>query len=360
MAIIGVGMVGSGPMNEGIPAFVNALSRLSQQIDITIYSFIPVSRHNTPKSVRVRYFPITKFSNRFKFVWLGLLIICDHLWRSFDCFHAYSPYPAGVLAGRMSSILGKKKMVTLLAGEMARLPEINFGDLLNSKIRATSIKVCESSNEIIAFSNFQKIHLLQNLINPRVVHVVPFSLDVPALGFKKLVRPIQLLHVAHNHPIKDNYTLLNTIEILASKVDCQLTVCGEKFGDDFMKSVITKNLEGRVKLTGAITNDKLRALYESHHFLIHTSKFEGLPMVAMEAMAYGTVVCGTAVGVIKDLSPECCSGVEIGDHRALSFEIMKLIADPQSYQQLRANAHKWIKAHDINWHVNKMIQLYES
>ncbi|HCR53255.1 MAG TPA: hypothetical protein DIW27_02470 [Cytophagales bacterium] len=360
VAILCVGMVGSGPMEQGIPAFTNVLQRLSEEVQITIYSFIPVKRTNVSKAVRVRSFPMSSVSNRVKYIWLGILILWDHIRDPYHCFHAYSPYPSGVLAFNLAALLNRRYIITLLAGEMAHLPEINFGDLLNINIKSASIRVCESANGLIAFSEFQKSHLLKNISYHQHVHVIPFSLEVPLLGKLELSYPIQLLHVSHYHPIKDYDTLLNTIEILKSKIDVQLSIVGEHYDDAFLTEIRNRNLQNDIILIGSLPNNKLKRLYQSHHILIHTSKFEGLPMVAIEAMANGTVICGTAVGIIHDLAPECCVAVEVGNHVKLAEEIIKLVDAPGSYYKLREQAYRWICDHDINWHLKKMTHMYDA
>ena len=47
-------------------------------------------------------------------------------------------------------------------------------------------------------------------------------------------------------------------------------------------------------------------------------------MVALEAMSLGTVVCGTAVGVMSDLSPEHCVTVEERNHVDLGDKILEV------------------------------------
>ena len=54
LAVIGVGMIGSGVHGQGIPAMVKGLEKLSEKYKITVYSFIPVDKTKAPKGIRVR------------------------------------------------------------------------------------------------------------------------------------------------------------------------------------------------------------------------------------------------------------------------------------------------------------------
>src|SRR6478735_6265442 len=95
LAIIGVGIIGSRNHGDGIPAFVQALQKLSDDYLVTVYSFIPVDRSKAPDGIRVRFIP-WRIHMRLQYVLLCILFSWDHLWIPYNVIHAQSPFPAGV------------------------------------------------------------------------------------------------------------------------------------------------------------------------------------------------------------------------------------------------------------------------
>ena len=79
-----------------------------------------------------------------------------------------------------------------------------------------------------------------------------------------------------------------------------------------MKSNLELIHDAEVSFLGEITDkNKMKELYQSFHFILVTSVYEGFPMVMMEAMSHGVVPISTNVGGIKEHITHLKNGVLI-------------------------------------------------
>lgn len=356
--MIGVGMIGGGNDNQGIPALVTTLERLSESVDITVYSFIPVRSKIISSRIRVRHVIIGSLPNPLKSLFLFALFSIDHLIRPYDCIHTQSPFPAGWLALRLRSFFRIRWVTTIHAGEIANIPELQFGDIRNRKIKTISEKVCSATDELIFMSHRQAGDLFKNLNIRREFRVLPRGIIVPELHSKTLTRPLKLLHVGYFYSIKNQLMLLDTLRSLLKSIPCELKIIGANYDEEFQSQISARGLSNAVTVFGTVPNDQMKNHYHEAHVILHTSWFEGMPMVAIEAMAYGAVVCGTDVGIMADLSGDCCVTVRPGDAEALAREVIDLVNNPAKYDSYRQRAHQWASSHDINWHVDNLLALY--
>lgn len=359
IAMIGVGMVGSGRLGQGIPAMVNGLKVLSTQYDITLYSFIPVDRSKVPEGILVRAIPSNKMPFRLRYIWMALVLCLDHLFNGkYDLVQAQSPFPSGILSDYFCKLFNVPWILSLHAGETVYMPEITFGDLSRHYLKKAAEKVCPKADVLMAMSQFQADMTRKNLMLERDILVLPRGIEVKPLKQKKIQYPVKFLHISNYHPVKDYETLLKTFSLLKQQFACELTIAGTDYGENFKALLDSLNLNGEIKHLGFVSNDQIQELFDASHILLHTSRYEGLPMVALEAMAYGTVVCGTRVGVMSDLSGRCCITVDPGDYNQLAKEVIMLMQNEDRYHQLRQQAHDWVAEHDMQWYIDQLGKLY--
>ena len=150
------------------------------------------------------------------------------------------------------------------------------------------------------------------------------------------------------------------MELLLRKKDAQLTIVGPDYLNGAIQQLVQDlEVEEKVKFEGMVKHENIPDYLANAHILLHTSMHEGMPLVAVEAMASGVVVCGTNVGIIADLSPVCCLSVPVGDHEGLANKVLGLIENPVHFQTLQQQALAWTRAHDIEWTINQFKALYE-
>lgn len=119
--------------------------------------------------------------------------------------------------------------------------------------------------------------------------------------------------------------------------------------------------DGAVEVRGSVNDDELRELYARAAVVLMPSRYEGLGMVALEAMAAGAVVVGYDVTGLRDAAGAHGLLVQHGDVAALAAANAALLVDPARRAEIgqtgRAHVvetYSWAKA------VERIEQVYES
>lgn len=359
IAIIGTGMIASGVFAQGIPAFVKALEYLSTHVDIYFYSFAPLDKRRIPSFIRARYLP-AGLHQRIQYFLLAAAFLSDHWRKKFVVIHAQSPFPAGVLATRLSKLCSIKCVLTLHAGESVSLKPHQFGDLLKPGMLHLTRKVCQQADILTTMSTYQATITRENLKLDRAIEILPRGVEIPegALPAKQVKETLRIIYIANYHPVKDPEMLIAAIKLISSQWACTLTIVGDRYDARFFQRIIDSGLADCVELKGAMPHEQTLKELSSAHLLLCTSLYEALPMVAMEAMASGVAVCGTHVGILADTAGQCCLTVSPGDYRALASRVLSLIGDQELYDSLRRRAFEWVKQHEMSAYVQRLLLLY--
>jgi glycosyltransferase involved in cell wall biosynthesis len=93
--------------------------------------------------------------------------------------------------------------------------------------------------------------------------------------------------------------------------------------------------------------------------LLLTSQREGLPRSIMEAFCAGIPVIGTNIRGIQDLLGDNCGLlIEVGDIKALSQAIAKMIDYPQQAKQMGVNGRNKVASYDVENIIEQYTQIY--
>ncbi len=153
--------------------------------------------------------------------------------------------------------------------------------------------------------------------------------------------------------------LIDTFATISQKKECRLT----QVGTDYLNGKIqqyaqSKGQQEKISFKGFYANEELPSFYAKGDILLHTSLFESQAMVVCEAMASGVVVCGTHVGIMADLAPDCCLTVSSGDAEGLAEKVLQLLENPAQFNRLRQNAYQWALEYNIDWTAIKHKEIY--
>ena len=156
-----------------------------------------------------------------------------------------------------------------------------------------------------------------------------------------------------------------TAALVARGVDVELVLAG----DGEMRAVLedaiaAAGLQQRVRITGWISSEQVRADLLAARALVLPSFAEGLPVVIMEAMAIGRPVISTYVAGIPELVRDGLDGwlVPAGDVDALADAMQACLrADSGQLEALGRSAHERVRQrHAIDVEAQRLHALFDA
>ncbi len=237
----------------------------------------------------------------------------------FDILHALWAHEPGALATWIGRALGVPVVVSVLGGELVDLPAINYGGQhspLNRRLitralgRATHVTVGSRFLADVARAAGRWDERWS--VCPLGVETQRFHADGPRAaaraaarqgGAPQLTGEPALLEVASLVPVKDHATLLRAFALLSvrwPRAHLHLV------GDGPLRQALdarARQAGGGVTFHGALPHHTLPAVYRQADLCVLSSLFESQCLAALEAVACGCPVAGTAVGALPELTP---------------------------------------------------------
>jgi len=291
-----------------------------------------------------------------------ILFIRDHLKNPFDLIHAHCTFPTGFSAIVLQKLAGVPTLLSLDGGEEVSFPEIKFGDAHQSKRTRINKWIINNAHVVTTLTRFQRDGIYRNLKIEREIHVIPRGVDTRTFLFprnNKLNTPIIFLSVGYFSPIKDPETLIKAFFIIQKHVNCKLIHVGRDYMNGFVQRMVEElGISNKVQFIEPVDHNSIHEFYRKADVFLHTSLYESQALVVAEAMAAGTLVCGTNVGLMNDLSGECCITVPIREPEVLASAVLDLLNDDEKMDRLRLNAYKWSETNSLENCTNRFRDSY--
>lgn len=162
----------------------------------------------------------------------------------------------------------------------------------------------------------------------QVIHNFVAPLDMPAQG-RHLHTPVRLLFVGRVSAEKSPLLLVETVARLnRANIAAELTIVGDgEAMPDVMRAIRQHHLEARIHWAG--TQHEVQPYLDAADFLLLTSRFEGCPLVVLEAMQSALPVISTRAGGVPELLGPLSQALVVDGHDAglLSKAIMNALPD---------------------------------
>jgi len=192
----------------------------------------------------------------------------------------------------LSKLFRKKSIVVVGGYEVAKVPEIGYGALLNPRSARKVKYVLENADKILTVDDSLKKDAIKNAkVNRGNIKTVPTGYDTRK--FKMSGRKENLVITVGY--ITDNIIKRKGLDtfVKAAKYlpDVEFVLIG-KYADDsieYLKSIASPN----VKFTGFVPDEDLIKYYQRAKVYCQLSRYEGLPNALCEAMLCGCVPVGT-------------------------------------------------------------------
>ncbi|MDF1616145.1 glycosyltransferase [Petrocella sp. FN5] len=156
---------------------------------------------------------------------------------------------------------------------------------------------------------------------------------------------------------KNHSLLLEAFSIALKQVsDLELTLVGDgELRTEIEEKIVALSIGDKVKLVGN-TNNVVKYLQQSDLFIL-SSRYEGLPLSVLEAMATGLGIIAPEVGGIPDVVSSGEEGILVkpNDLQSLSSAIVTLATNHQLLSRMKENAYRKSKDFDVKI----MSKLYE-
>lgn len=162
-------------------------------------------------------------------------------------------------------------------------------------------------------------------------------------------RPKDLIMVGRYAKSKDHVTLIKALyQLKQSGVMPSLTLVGD--GRKQYKQQVHSLVE-RYELQSQVTfieySREVDKLLAQHKVFVMSSRFEGLNLAVLEAMASACVVVGSRAVGVEELIDDQKDGFlfPIGDTKALADIVKTILFKPSAYQALASSAREKVLAH---------------
>lgn len=277
-------------------------------------------------------------------------IATEHHVRRFDVLHAFWAGEPGFVTVLTGRLLGIPTVVSLAGGELARLPDIDYGGRLHAIERIKTWLALRLASMVTAGSALT-LASSRPWLGPRH-HIrakrIPLGVDLSMFAPAE-PRPTngvpRIVHVASLVPVKDQLTLLRAAALLRDRRSrFALELVGSGPLEPELRSHIRRlGIEDVVALRGAIAHELLPVTYQRAHLFVLSSRHEAQGMAALEAAACGVPVVGTDVGVIPELAPAAARVAPVGDARALADGIAGFLDDDASRTRSERSARALVE-----------------
>lgn len=291
-----------------------------------------------------------------------------------DLIHAHGhPYPSSLIAAKIAKKYGKPVVLTqhntFIEYENSLWDHVEW--LNDCAIGREALK---ASDRIVVVSNATRNYVLSLGADPKKVCVLHNGVDVdrfkPLAGVrdemrKKLGIPkasrvvLTVRRIVYKNGVD---TLIDSAEKSIRK-NPRLVFLVVGKGPDFEKvkeKIVQLGIQENFRLTGFVSDDDLPFYYNAADFFVLPSKSgEGLPLVALEAMACGLPVIATNVGGISEIMKEECGKLvppnspDVLAEAILEFSRRDLASLRRDLRVMVEQEHSW----DRN--VEKLIEIYE-
>lgn len=261
-------------------------------------------------------------------------LAAEHRRRPFDVLHAFWAGEPGFVTALVGSALGIPSVASVAGGELARLPDIEYGGLIR-RLERLKMRVALGLARAVTAGSALALASVQHWSRSRAASCarrVPLGVDLAMFAPGRIPSangPARILHVASLSPVKDQATLLAAAALLRQRgYAFELEIAGSGPLESELVALAGRlGVDTVARFRGAIAHDRLACEYQRAHVFVLSSRHEAQGMVALEAAACGVPVVGTRVGLLPELAPEAARIAPVGDPVSLADRIAELLDD---------------------------------
>lgn len=322
-----------------IPALLHLVRELARRHDVTVYTLryphfrgtyrvhgATVQSFGGATAGGLRRFPLLLNAVR--------SIVHNGRRRPHSIVHGLWADEAGAVATLAARRQEVPALVSLMGGELVRMPDIDYGVQLSRSGRyltRLSLRLADA----VGTGSQQLLERAADSVPRCKLRRLPLGVDTTLFSppdQRAGGPPYNILHVGSLAPVKDQATLLEAFAGVVSSpraVEATLHVAG----DGPLRPILEEQarsleISERVQFHGEVSHERLPALCRRAHVFVLTSRYESQNLSVLEAAACGVPAVGTAVGIVRDLLPDELLA-PVGNAAALTQKIVTLLEDDE-------------------------------
>ena len=194
--------------------------------------------------------------------------------------------------------------------------------------------------------------------------VIPNAVPIPKLSKSSFFKAYDILFIGRLTRAKGIDILLKAVKILKEKYGKNLKIAivgGGPLKENLNNLAVELGVNEEVRFLGV--RKDIGRLMESSNIFILSSRWEGLPMVVLEAMSRGMSIVATKVGGIAEVIENGKEGILISPENpeTLAQTIDDLLENEELQKKLRQAAYKKVKEkYSIETYCVNMLDFYSS
>jgi glycosyltransferase involved in cell wall biosynthesis len=225
---------------------------------------------------------------------------------------------------RCSRVFGKPSIVVVGGYEVAKLPEIGYGSLLDPSKTKMVKYILTRADKVLPVDESLKVRAMDNLgVDGKNMAVVPTGFDVrrfsPSGVKEELVLTVAVYNDWQRAQVKGLDMFVKTAALLP-RVKF-LVVGGSGEGADRLKGTAGSNVD----FIGPVSQEELVKSYQRAKVYCQLSKQEGLPNAVCESMLCECIPVGSRIPGIERAVGDAGFLVPVGDHQAAADAIRKAL-----------------------------------
>lgn len=234
----------------------------------------------------------------------------------FDLIDAHYFYPDGVAATTIGKALNKPVVITARGTDLNLIPQFDKPRrmiLQAANDCAAVITVCAALKDAIVDlgAKAEKITVLRNGVDLELFGLEDRQAARAAFGMNGR---FAIASVGHLIERKGHHLVIEALPLIS---DAELYIAGAGEGDASLRALAARlGVSDRVHFLGAVSQGRLRTLYNAVDCLVLASSREGWANVLLEAMACGAPVVATSVWGTPEVVATPEAGVLIDDRSA--------------------------------------------
>lgn len=361
VAIFVHGGIAGGHHQQGFPALEKLVVGLSNKVDITVFSFNTASTHLRPYPI---VSPPRWLRPSFaRYAWLALRFLLLNLRSRFHILHGFWALPGGKVAATLGKRFNIPWAITFMGGESAHLPQVPYGNLIDSKQRERILELYQHADALVLLSEHANKQLVKHgAKRPTPPDFIQFGMDMSHFVFNPGSReaPYRLIHIANLTPVKDQLTLLEGVAEFMKTHQAQLQIIGGDYYQGACQSKVKSlGIQDHVSFLGELPYDEVATHLQAADILVHTSLHEGQGLIFSEAMACGTLVLSTPVGIADELAGTATMVTPFQNPKAFASQLVELVENKDTQEKMLSAGKSWVASHTETLSVEAYHSLYQ-